>query len=85
MNSISKKCQEAKEKYDACFNTWFSEKYLKGQTKDECSELFKEYQKCVKEAIAEQKIELWHLDSEYEKGGAGGKDSSQSADTNKKK
>lgn len=66
MNSISKKCQEAKEKYDACFNSWFSEKYLKGNTKDECNELFKAYQKCVKEAIAEQKIEIWDQPSEYE-------------------
>ena len=66
MNSISKKCQEAKEKYDACFNNWFSEKYLKGDTKDECAELFKVYQKCVKEAIAEQKIEIWDLPSEYD-------------------
>ena len=66
MNSISKKCQEAKEKYDACFNNWFSEKYLKGNTEDECEPLFRIYQKCVKEAIAEQKIELWNLPSEYE-------------------
>ncbi len=66
MQSISKKCQEAKEKYDACFNTWFSEKYLKGITDDECEPLFRIYQKCVKEAIAEQKIELWNLPSEYE-------------------
>lgn len=66
MNSISKKCQEAKEKYDACFNAWFSEKYLKGDTKDDCGELFKVYQKCVKEAIVEQKIEIWDLPSEYD-------------------
>lgn len=70
MNSISKKCQEAKEKYDACFNSWFSEKYLKGNTKDECAELFKIYQACVKEAIAEQKIEIWDMPSEYETGSA---------------
>ena len=30
MNSLSKKCQEAKEKYDQCFNNWFAERYLKG-------------------------------------------------------
>jgi TRIAP1/MDM35 family protein len=66
MNSIDKKCQEAKEKYDACFNHWFSEKYLKGQYDDECEPLFRTYQKCVKEAIAGLKIELWNLPSEYE-------------------
>lgn len=48
MNSIDKKCQEAKEKYDACFNTWFSERYLNGHNEDECQELFKVYQTCVK-------------------------------------
>lgn len=48
MNSISPECQELKEKYDACFNKWFSEKYLKGNTKDECSGLFEVYQECVK-------------------------------------
>lgn len=48
MNSISPECQELKEKYDACFNKWFSEKFLKGNTKDECSALFEVYQECVK-------------------------------------
>lgn len=86
MNSLSKKCQEAKEKYDQCFNTWFSERYLKGHNENECEPLFKVYQKCIKviirlfiwfyiyyifetktkEAIIENKIELWNLPSEYE-------------------
>ncbi|CAF0710925.1 unnamed protein product [Brachionus calyciflorus] len=67
MNSLSKKCQEAKEQYDACFNKWFSEKYLKGNVDDkECEQLFKIYQKCIKEAVTEHKIELWNLPSEYE-------------------
>lgn len=48
MNSISPECQELKEKYDACFNKWFSEKFLKGNTKDECGALFEVYQDCVK-------------------------------------
>ena len=51
MNSLSKKCQEAKEKYDACFNNWFSEKFLKGNFEDECENLFKIYQTCVKVSI----------------------------------
>lgn len=66
MNSLSKKCQEAKEQYDACFNKWFSEKYLKGKIDDECEGFFKVYQKCIKEAVSEHKIELWNLPSEYE-------------------
>ncbi len=48
MNSLDKKCQESKEKYDACFNNWFSERFLKGENKDECQHLFMDYQKCVK-------------------------------------
>jgi len=34
MNSLSNKCQEAKEKYDQCFNNWFAERYLKGNKID---------------------------------------------------
>jgi TRIAP1/MDM35 family protein len=48
MNSISAECQELKEKYDDCFNKWFSEKFLKGYTKDDCAPLFEVYQNCVK-------------------------------------
>ena len=48
MNSISPNCQELKERYDECFNKWFREKYLKGETKDDCAEIFKDYQACVK-------------------------------------
>ena len=47
MNSLNTKCQEAKEKYDACFNNWFSEKFLKGQNDNECEPLFKIYQTCI--------------------------------------
>lgn len=47
MNSLSPKCQKAKEEYDACFNNWFSERYLKGHTTNECEPLFRIYQKCV--------------------------------------
>lgn len=49
MNSIGKECLELKQNYDACFNSWFSEKFLKGDTDDsECAPLFKIYQTCVK-------------------------------------
>lgn len=57
MNSLSKKCQDAKEKYDACFNNWFSESFLKGKNEDECQSLFRIYQKCVKvNLISQNKI-----------------------------
>lgn len=48
MNSLDQKCQVAKEQYDACFNNWFSEKFLKGQNENECEKLFQVYQQCVK-------------------------------------
>jgi len=49
MNSISPECQELKVQYDACFNRWFKEKFLKGQTDDaSCADLFASYQSCVK-------------------------------------
>jgi len=49
MNSISPECQELKVQYDACFNRWFKEKFLKGLTDDTlCADLFASYQSCVK-------------------------------------
>ena len=48
MNSVGEECQELKQSYDACFNVWFSEKFLRGETKDECAPMFKVYQECVK-------------------------------------
>jgi TRIAP1/MDM35 family protein len=80
MNSLSTKCQQFKEKYDACFNSWFSEKFLKGNYENDCEEDFKIYQKCVKEAIAEQKIEIWEMNKDEFK-----IDSSSSSNNNKTK
>ena len=48
MESIGSDCQELKRDYDACFNTWFKESFLKGKTEDACAPLFKAYQTCVK-------------------------------------
>ncbi len=49
MSSISPSCQTLKDEYDACFNSWFTEHYLKGDTTaDMCTNLFKKYQVCIK-------------------------------------
>lgn len=65
MESIGKECKELKKEYDACFNVWFAEKYLKGQHHANfCDEIFKVYQGCVREAIEKQKIELWQVDKD---------------------
>ncbi|KAH8277917.1 hypothetical protein KR018_010339 [Drosophila ironensis] len=86
MNSIGEDCNELKKQYDACFNSWFSERFLKGQTDDSaCAPIFRIYQECVKRAMREQKIELREIEtdyttaSEYENtGSSGGKQSSKS-------
>lgn len=41
-------CSQLKKQYDDCFNTWFSEKFLKGDTDDTpCSALLQVYKECV--------------------------------------
>ena len=52
MDSIGKDCNELKTKYDACFQVWFSEKFLKGDTsEDMCKPLFIVYEDCVRVGI----------------------------------
>lgn len=41
-------CRNLKEEYDACFNYWFAEKFLKGDHNDSmCAQLLKTYTECV--------------------------------------
>ncbi|XP_077996111.1 TP53-regulated inhibitor of apoptosis 1-like [Glandiceps talaboti] len=58
MNSVGEECNELKREYDACFNTWFSEKFLKGDHNDPCQGVFKKYQECVKNAMKSKAINL---------------------------
>ncbi|XP_057320409.1 TP53-regulated inhibitor of apoptosis 1-like [Microplitis mediator] len=59
MNSIGESCNELKHQYDTCFQAWFSDKFLKGDTNDSvCAPLFKIYQTCLKKAIKDHKIEI---------------------------
>jgi len=58
MNSLNDECTPLKREYDACFNSWFRENYLKGETNDVCGEVFKKYQACVKKAIQKEGIDL---------------------------
>lgn len=65
MDSIGKDCNELKTKYDACFQVWFSEKFLKGDTsEDMCKPLFIVYKDCVTKAMTDQKINLKEVDQE---------------------
>ncbi|XP_005186566.1 TP53-regulated inhibitor of apoptosis 1-like [Musca domestica] len=69
MNSLGEDCNELKRKYDACFNLWFSERFLKGDNDDSmCAPIFKVYQECVKKAMEEQKIELREIEADYSTG-----------------
>ncbi len=53
MNSLGAECNELKQSYDACFNVWFSEKFLKGDTADDsmCKPIFLVYKDCVRVSI----------------------------------
>lgn len=65
MDSIGKECRELKKEYDACFNTWFSEHFLKGETDDSmCAPIFKVYQQCVKRAMKANNIELQEVEKD---------------------
>jgi TRIAP1/MDM35 family protein len=63
MNSVGPECNELKEKYDTCFNIWFSEKFLKGDPNDDmCKPLFVLYRDCVRAALKNQNINLAEVD-----------------------
>ena len=65
MNSLGEECNELKTKYDSCFNVWFSERFLKGDTSDSmCKPLFVLYQECVRKAIKDQNINLEEIDKQ---------------------
>ncbi|XP_045772584.1 TP53-regulated inhibitor of apoptosis 1-like [Maniola jurtina] len=65
MNSIGEECTELKKKYDDCFNSWFSERFLKGDHDDSvCAGIFKIYQECVKKAMKQQNIDFKEIDKD---------------------
>ncbi|KAG9251009.1 mitochondrial distribution/morphology family 35/apoptosis [Emericellopsis atlantica] len=56
--SLAPECNDVKERYDTCFLKWYSEKYLRGSDREnqDCAELFKNYQSCLKVALNERGI-----------------------------
>ncbi|XP_026327498.1 TP53-regulated inhibitor of apoptosis 1-like [Hyposmocoma kahamanoa] len=65
MNSIGEECTELKKKYDDCFNSWFSDKFLRGNNDDSiCADIFKVYQDCVKNAMKQQNIDFKEIDKD---------------------
>ncbi|SAM05445.1 hypothetical protein [Absidia glauca] len=65
-SSVGADCTELKHKYDACFNKWYSEKFLKGDTTPECEDLFKDYRACVMVALKDKGIDKLLSDSRKE-------------------
>ncbi|KAI8326345.1 UPF0203-domain-containing protein [Martensiomyces pterosporus] len=54
MESIGKECTPLKQDYDACFNKWYSEKFINGEKTNDCAEVFKKYQDCLKKVLKEK-------------------------------
>ncbi|CAG0892070.1 unnamed protein product [Darwinula stevensoni] len=62
MNSVGKECTKLKHEYEACFNTWFSEKFLKGDSDDQtCAPLFQLYQQCVQVGHSGGALDAWEI------------------------
>ncbi|XP_002734209.1 TP53-regulated inhibitor of apoptosis 1-like [Saccoglossus kowalevskii] len=65
MNSVGEDCNDLKREYDACFNKWFTERYLKGDYyRDPCKKIFKKYQTCVKTAMKNKHLDLEEMDKD---------------------
>ncbi|KAI8929055.1 hypothetical protein BC831DRAFT_509516 [Entophlyctis helioformis] len=63
MSSLSSDCTEVKDRYDTCFNKWYAEKFLKGDTTPACDELFKQYRECVWKAIHDRQLDTLIADA----------------------
>ncbi|KAF2760695.1 hypothetical protein EJ05DRAFT_507954 [Pseudovirgaria hyperparasitica] len=56
--SLAPECNDVKERYDSCFLKWYSDKFLRGNAKeDECAPLFKQYKSCLDKALKERGID----------------------------
>lgn len=69
MSSLSNDCAELKKRYDTCFNKWYSDKFLQGNTESnhECDDIFKLYKACVWKAIKEKKLDVLIQDARQER------------------
>ncbi|KAJ1893282.1 Mitochondrial distribution and morphology protein 35 [Kickxella alabastrina] len=54
MDSIGDECTPLKREYDACFTKWYSEKFLNGERTNDCTEVFKKYQTCLRKVLGER-------------------------------
>lgn len=59
MDSFHVPCNQIKEEYQKCFSSWFSECYMKGDYDDKrCAKKFEQYQKCLREGLKQQNIDI---------------------------
>jgi len=67
MSSISTDCNDLKRAYDTCFNSWFSERFLKGDASrlDTCDALLASYTACVKKALQTRNVDLEEIAKEH--------------------
>ncbi|ORZ39921.1 hypothetical protein BCR44DRAFT_154764, partial [Catenaria anguillulae PL171] len=63
---VGKNCTPLKHEYDNCFNKWYTEKFLKGDTQPECEEIFERYRACVMGAVKEKKIDKMLAEAQKE-------------------
>ncbi|KAI9216168.1 mitochondrial distribution/morphology family 35/apoptosis, partial [Blastocladiella britannica] len=61
-----KNCTALKHEYDACFNKWYTEKFLSGDTKPECEDIFRRYRECVMGAVKEKGLDKMLTDAQKE-------------------
>lgn len=55
--SFAPECTELKKEYDNCFNEWYMEKFLKGNSiENECTKQWYAYTECVNAALVKQGI-----------------------------
>ncbi|KTW30288.1 hypothetical protein T552_00763 [Pneumocystis carinii B80] len=51
-SSINPECNELKQRYDTCFNNWYTNRFLQGsRSLDECNELFQAYKACFMKVL----------------------------------
>lgn len=59
MDSFHTPCNQIKEEYQKCFSSWFTECYMKGDYDDKrCAKKFDQYQKCLREGMPEQNVDI---------------------------
>ncbi|KAF9126908.1 Mitochondrial distribution and morphology protein 35 [Mortierella sp. 14UC] len=62
-SSIGEKCTQIKQEYDGCFNSWYSEKFLKGDASPQCDDLFFKYKECLLKTLEEKKLDTLLADA----------------------